>query len=115
MHIIYYKNKLKFNLDIPELAWANIAQIYLNDLRVENIELKSKVFSGLTFQKAYLYDLQRSVLYNEICNEIETGCDEIQDVCHIIIIDFAALYLQEISLLIEEKLLSNIGKLYMKN
>jgi len=111
----YYINKLKFNPDVPELAWANIPQIYLNDLTVENVELKSKVFTGLTLQKAYLHDLQRSILYNEIWNEIETGCDEIQDVCHITIIDFAALYLQEISLLIEERLLSNIGELHMKN
>ncbi|XP_026830696.1 MMS19 nucleotide excision repair protein homolog isoform X2 [Ooceraea biroi] len=95
---------------IQELAWANIPQTYLDDLTVENIELKSKVCLGLTLQKAHLNDVQRSVVYNAICNEIEAGRDEIQAVCHATIIDFAALHPQEISLLVEERLLSNMDE-----
>lgn len=107
-----YVNERKFNLDVAELTWINILQIYLDGLRVENIELKSKIFIGLTIQKAYLNDVQRTIFYNAICNEIETGCDEIQIICHTAIIDFATLYLQEILLLAKDKLLLNIGELY---
>jgi len=59
-------------------SWTNIPQTYLDSLSVENIELKSKIFFGLAIQKAHLNDVQRSILYNAICNEIETGCDKIQ-------------------------------------
>ncbi|XP_011871479.1 PREDICTED: MMS19 nucleotide excision repair protein homolog [Vollenhovia emeryi] len=93
--------------DVPELSWTNIPQTYLDSLTVENIELKSKLFLGLTIQKAHLNNVQRSVLYNTICDEIETGCDEIQSICHTTVIEFAALYLEEISLLVKERLLSN--------
>lgn len=102
---------MKFYLDVPELSWTNIPQTYLDGLIVESIELKSKIFLGLTIQKAHLNDVQRSVIYNALCNEIETGCDKIQYICHTIIIDFAALYLEEISVLVKEKLLLNTGKL----
>lgn len=108
----YVINERKFNVDVPELAWTNILQIYLDGLTVENIELKSKIFVGLTIQKAYLNDVQRTIFYNAICNEIETGCDDIQIICHTAIIDFATLYLQEILLLVKDRLLSNTGKLY---
>lgn len=84
--------------------------MYLGSLTVENIELKSKIFLGLIIQRAYLNYVQRSMLYDVICNEIETGCDKIQNICHTIIIDFATLYLEEISMLVEEKLLLNTGK-----
>lgn len=80
---------------------------------VENTELKSKIFVGLTIQKAYLNYVQRAVFYNAICNEIETGCDEIQIICHTAIVDFATLYLQEILLLIKDRLLLKIGELYI--
>lgn len=93
--------------DVPELSWTNIPQTYLDGLTIESFELKSKIFFGLTIQKAHLNDVQRSTLYNAICNEIETGCDKIQIICHTTIIDFAALYLEEISMLVKEKLLSN--------
>jgi len=102
---------MKFNLDVSELSWTNIPQTYLDNLTVESIELKSKIFLGLIIQKAHLNDVQRYILYNEICNEIETGCDEIQSICHTIVTDFATLYLEEISMLVKERLLSNIGKL----
>lgn len=71
------------------------------------------MFLGLTIQKAYLNDVQRSVLYNAICKEIETGCDEIQIICHTTILDFAALYLQEISLLVKERLLLDASELHV--
>ncbi|XP_071561201.1 MMS19 nucleotide excision repair protein-like isoform X2 [Temnothorax nylanderi] len=93
--------------DIPELSWTNIPQTYLDGLTIESTELKSKIFLGLMIQKAYLNDVQRSILYNAICNEIETGCDKIQSICHTTVIDFAALYLEEISMLVKERLLSN--------
>ncbi|XP_029667958.1 MMS19 nucleotide excision repair protein homolog [Formica exsecta] len=96
--------------DVPELAWTNILQIYLDDLTVDNIELKSKIFVGLTIQKAYLNDVQRTIFYNAICDEIEIGCIEIQIICHTAIVDFATLYLQEILLLIKDRLLSNTDK-----
>lgn len=102
---------MEFNLDIPELSWTDIPKIYLDGLTVESIELKSKIFFGFSIQKAHLNDVQRSILYNAICNEIETGCDEIQIICHTTIIDFATLYIEEISMLVKERLLSNIGKL----
>lgn len=92
------------------MTWTNIPQIYLDGLTVDNIELKSKMFHGLTIQKAYLNDAQRSILYNVICNEIETGCDKVQSLCHRITIDFAALYPQEISLLVKERLLLFTGE-----
>lgn len=92
--------------DVSELAWTNILQIYLDGLVIENTELKSRIFVGLMIQKAYLNDVQRTVFYNVICNEIEAGCDEIQIICHTAIIDFATLYLQEILLLIKDRLLS---------
>ncbi|KAL0109927.1 hypothetical protein PUN28_013521 [Cardiocondyla obscurior] len=97
--------------DVPELSWTNIPQTYLDGLVEESIELKSKIFLGVTIQKAHLNDVQRSVLYNAICNEIETGCDKIQSTCHSVIIDFAALYLEEISILVKERLLSNTDKM----
>ncbi|XP_018400128.1 PREDICTED: MMS19 nucleotide excision repair protein homolog [Cyphomyrmex costatus] len=97
--------------DVPELSWTNIPQTYLDSLTVENIELKSKIFFGLTIQKAHLNDIQRSVLYNAICNEIETGCDKIQIICHTTITDFATLYLEEIVMLVKERLLSNIDEM----
>lgn len=84
--------------------------MYLDSLTEENTELKSKIFVGLTIQKAYLNVVQRTVFYNTICNEIETGCDEIQIICHTAIIDFATLYLQEILLLIKDRLLSKTGE-----
>ncbi|XP_024882237.1 MMS19 nucleotide excision repair protein homolog [Temnothorax curvispinosus] len=93
--------------DIPELSWTNIPQTYLDGLTIKSTELKSKIFLGLMIQKAYLNDVQRSILYNAICNEIETGCDKIQSTCHTVVIDFAALYLEEISVLVKERLLSN--------
>ncbi|XP_071637667.1 MMS19 nucleotide excision repair protein [Temnothorax longispinosus] len=93
--------------DIPELSWTNIPQTYLDGLTIKSTELKSKIFLGLMIQKAYLNDVQRSILYNAICNEIETGCDKIQSTCHTTVIDFAALYLEEISVLVKERLLSN--------
>lgn len=105
---------IKFDSDIPELAWTNIIQIYLGDLEtVRNIELKSKILLGLTIQKVYLNDIQRSILYDTICNEIDTGCDEIQVICHTTILDFATLYLQEILTLVKYKLLLNSGKNYL--
>lgn len=85
--------------------------MYLDSLTIQSIELKNKIFFGLTIQKAHLNNVQRSILYNVICNEIETGCDKIQIICHTTIIDFAALYLEEISMLVKERLLLNIGKL----
>ncbi|EGI62396.1 MMS19 nucleotide excision repair protein-like protein [Acromyrmex echinatior] len=97
--------------DVPELSWTNIPQIYLDSLTVENIELKSKIFFGLTIQKAHLNGVQRSILYNAICNEIGTGCDKIQIICHTTIIDFATLYLEEIIMLVKERLLSNIDEM----
>lgn len=100
--------------DVPELSWTNVPQMYLDDLTIENTELKSKIFFGLTIQKAYLNDVQRSMLYNAVCNEIETGCDKIQIVCHTTIIDFATLYLEEISMLVKERLLSNIDETKME-
>ncbi|XP_012522997.2 MMS19 nucleotide excision repair protein homolog [Monomorium pharaonis] len=96
--------------DIPELSWTNISQMYLDSLTAESIELKSKIFFGLTIQKMRLNDVQRSILYNAICNEIEKGCDKIQIICHTTIIDFAVLYLEEISMLVKERLLSNIDE-----
>jgi len=101
---------MKFDLDVPELSWINIPQTYLDSLSIEDIELKSKILFGLAIQKAHLNHVQRSILYNAICNEIETGCDKIQIICYTTIIDFAALYLEEISMLVKEKLLPNIGK-----
>lgn len=83
----------------------------MDDLTVDNIELKSKIFVGLTIQKAYLNDVQRTIFYNAICDEIEIGCIEIQIICHTAIVDFATLYLQEILLLIKDRLLSNTGEL----
>lgn len=68
------------------------------------------MFFGLAIQKKYLNDVQRSICYTAICNEIETGCQEMQIICHTIIIDFAALYLEEI-LLVTERLSLNIGGL----
>ncbi|XP_067215509.1 MMS19 nucleotide excision repair protein homolog isoform X2 [Linepithema humile] len=99
--------------DVPELAWVNIPQIYLDGLTAEDIELKSKIFLGLTIQKKYLNDVQRSICYNAICNEIETGCHEMQIICHTTIIDFTALYLEEI-LLVTERLSLNIDETEMK-
>ncbi|KYN36651.1 MMS19 nucleotide excision repair protein like protein [Trachymyrmex septentrionalis] len=97
--------------DVPELSWTNIPQTYLDGLTVENIELKSKIFFGLTIQKAHLNGVQRSILYDAICNEIGTGCDKIQIICHTTIIDFATLYLEEIIMLVKERLLSNIDEM----
>ncbi|XP_011641202.1 MMS19 nucleotide excision repair protein homolog isoform X2 [Pogonomyrmex barbatus] len=97
--------------DVPELSWTNIPQTYLDSLMVESTELKSKIFYGLTIQKGYLNDVQRSILYNAVCNEIETGCDEIQIVCHTTIIDFATLYHEEILTLVKERLLSNTDEI----
>lgn len=77
----------------------------------KDIELKSKIFLGLTIQKKYLNNTQRSICYNAICNEIETGCHEMQIICHTTITDFAALYLEEI-LLVTERFSLNMGKLY---
>jgi len=102
---------MKYNLDVPELTWTNISQIYLDGLTAEDVELKSKMFLGLASQKKYLNDVQRSICYNAICNEIDTGCHEMQTICHTVIIDFAALYLEEILLLVE-RLSLDIGKFF---
>ncbi|XP_014487511.1 PREDICTED: MMS19 nucleotide excision repair protein homolog [Dinoponera quadriceps] len=93
--------------DIPELRWTNISQIYLDSLTAENIKLKSKIFLGLAIQKSCLNKEQRFILYNAICDQIDTGCDEIQITCHTTILEFSVLYPQEIILLVKERFLFN--------
>ncbi|XP_032684035.1 MMS19 nucleotide excision repair protein homolog isoform X2 [Odontomachus brunneus] len=97
--------------DIPELRWTNISQIYLDGLAVENIKLRSKMFFGLVIQRSYLNETQRSILYNAIYDQIETGCDKIQTVCHTTILEFAVLYPQEITLLLKKRFLLNADKM----
>lgn len=87
--------------------------MYLDGLTVENIKLRSKLFLGLVIQRSYLNETQRSILYNAIYDQIETGCDKIQTVCHTTILEFAVLYPQEITLLLKKKFLLNTGVLHV--
>lgn len=103
---------MKFILDVPELKWTNICQMYLDGLTIENIKLRSKMFFGLVIQKLYLNEIQRSILYNAICDQIEMGCDKMQIVCHTTILEFAVLHPEEIKLLVKERFLLKAGKLH---
>ncbi|XP_050484310.1 MMS19 nucleotide excision repair protein isoform X1 [Bombus huntii] len=89
--------------DVPELAWTDIPNLYLNELSTENMELQSKILFGLTIQKAYLNEVHRTLLYDKICNLIGTNCNEIKILCHSALLSFATLYSNEISTLIKEK------------
>lgn len=86
--------------------------MYLDDLTVENIKLKSEIFLGLVIQRSHLNETQRSILYSAIYDQIETGCDKIQTICHTTILEFAVLYPQEITLFVKERFLLNAGELH---
>lgn len=63
----------------------------------------------------YLNEVHRSLLYDKICNLIETSCNELRMVCHAAILTFATLYPREISALIRERLPLITGKLIELN
>lgn len=67
-------------------------------------ELKSKLITGLIIQKSHLKESHRVSLYNSICNEIDTGCEEVRNACHLCIEAFATLYPNEVLTLVKEKL-----------
>ncbi|XP_026674112.1 MMS19 nucleotide excision repair protein homolog isoform X2 [Ceratina calcarata] len=100
-----------FNIkNVPELAWTDIPQLYLNDLLTPNEELQSKILSGLTLQKKYLNEVHRSSLYNQIYSLIESNSNELRTLCHTSLLNFAMLYPCEIITLIKEKYQLNDGE-----
>lgn len=99
-----------FDAGVPELSWTDIPQLYLNELSIEHVELQSQLLIGLTIQKMYLSETQRNLLYDKICNLIETSCNEIRTICHISILTFAKLHSHEILTLIRERFQLNTGK-----
>ncbi|KAK2586153.1 hypothetical protein KPH14_001420 [Odynerus spinipes] len=89
---------------VPELAWTDIPQLYFDELMKQSTELKSKLIAGLTIQRSYLKESNRVLLYDTICNEIDTGCEEVRNICHVCIAAFANLYPNEVLALVKEKL-----------
>lgn len=100
-----------FNIkDIPELAWTDIPQLYLNELLTPNEELQSRILSGLTLQKTYLNEVHRSLLYDKIYTLIESNSNELRALCHTSLLNFATLYPCEVTALIKEKYQLNTGE-----
>ncbi|KAF7410203.1 hypothetical protein HZH68_004584 [Vespula germanica] len=90
--------------NVPELTWTDIPQLYFDELSKQSIELRIKILVGLTIQRAYLKETHRILLYDTICNEIDTGCEEMRNICHTCLAAFANLYPDEVLVLVQEKL-----------
>ncbi|KAK1125132.1 hypothetical protein K0M31_006471 [Melipona bicolor] len=89
--------------NVPELAWTDIPNLYLNELSTKNMELQSKILLGLKIQKAYLNEAHRTLFYDKICDLIGTSYNEVNTLCHSSLLSFAISYPHEISTLIKEK------------
>ncbi|XP_035736209.1 MMS19 nucleotide excision repair protein homolog isoform X1 [Vespa mandarinia] len=90
--------------NVPELTWTDIPQLYFEELSKQSTELRIKILIGLTIQRAYLKETHRILLYDIICNEIDTGCEEMRNICQACLAAFANLYSNEVLLLVQEKL-----------
>lgn len=95
---------IEYLLDIPDLAWTDIPQIYFNEINSINNDLKTQAVIGLTLQKKHLNENHRNLLYEKLCYEIENGSDEMLDTYFQCISNFAALYPKEIISLFNERL-----------
>ncbi|CAG5075487.1 Similar to mms19: MMS19 nucleotide excision repair protein homolog (Xenopus laevis) [Cotesia congregata] len=94
--------------DIPELTWADIPGLYLNELITEEIILKSKLIDGLAMQKLSLSENQRDLIYEKISSEIDKNQSEnLITSCYNIIKTLAKLYPNEILELVDNKLKVN--------
>ncbi|CAD6238952.1 GSCOCG00008573001-RA-CDS [Cotesia congregata] len=101
-------NKNLFIADIPELTWADIPGLYLNELITEEIILKSKLIDGLAMQKLSLSENQRDLIYEKISSEIDKNQSEnLITSCYNIIKTLAKLYPNEILELVDNKLKVN--------
>ncbi|OAD54066.1 MMS19 nucleotide excision repair protein like protein, partial [Eufriesea mexicana] len=89
--------------DVPELAWTDIPNLYLNELSIQNTELQTKILFGLTVQKAHLNEIHRAQLYDKICSLSEINYNDTKTLCYSSLLNFAMLYPREISALIKEK------------
>ncbi|XP_074095727.1 MMS19 nucleotide excision repair protein [Cotesia typhae] len=94
--------------DIPELTWADIPGLYLNELVIEEIILKSKLIDGLAMQKLSLSENQRHLIYDKISSEIDKNQSEnLITSCYNIMKILAKLYANEILGLMDNKLKVN--------
>lgn len=82
--------------DVPELAWTDIPLLYLNALNTDNTQLKIKTFSGLTILKSSLNETARKVFYEKICEAVDSGNNELKNICHSCLLSFAKIYPKEI-------------------
>ncbi|XP_066598678.1 MMS19 nucleotide excision repair protein [Prorops nasuta] len=90
--------------DIPELSWTDLAQLYMNELKLNNSSLKIKVLEGLSLQKLHLNHAYRSLLFNLLAEELERSGDDLKSVCYTSIVSFATIYPEEILLFINNRL-----------
>lgn len=84
--------------------------MYFEELSKQSTELRIKILIGLTIQRGYLKEIHRILLYDTICNEIDTGCEEMRNICHACLAAFANLYPNEVLVLVQEKLQIDKGK-----
>lgn len=105
-----FKYNMKYDLDVPELSWTDIPQLYLNELSTPDTELQSQLLLGLTLQKTYLNKVHRNSLYDKICNLSETNSNELKTICYTSLLSFAILYSGEISSLMKQRFSLTDGK-----
>lgn len=107
----YFQRDINFFIDVPELAWTDVPNLYLNELLIQNTELQRKILFGLTVQKAHLNEIHRAQLYDKICSLSEINCNDTKTLCYSSLLNFAMLYPREISALIKEKFQLYNGKI----
>lgn len=90
--------------DVPTLTWTDIPGLYLNELSSKEMTLKSKAFVGLSLQKSFLNETQRTKLYDSICHEIDAGCPELKGPCHKVLAVFTNYHPNEILKLFDSRL-----------